>query len=121
MKPEERETHKQRFIDDPEYKILIGTVGALGTSHTLTVANNVIFYDLPWNQATVEQAEDRCHRTGTTQTVNIYSIITKGTVDEKVYDLIMQKDGVSKYIVDNELSIKDNPQLFEFLLGYDKK
>jgi SNF2 family DNA or RNA helicase len=120
MKAEERELHKQRFIVDPDYKILIGTVGALGTSHTLTVANNVIFYDLPWNQATVEQAEDRCHRAGTTQTVNVYSIITKDTVDEKVYNIIMQKDGVSKYIVDNELSIKDNPQLFEFLLGYDK-
>ena len=121
MSSEDRERQKQQFIEDPECKILIGTVGSLGTSHTLTVANNVIFYDLPWNQATVEQAEDRCHRTGTTQTVNIYSIITKGTVDEKVYDLIMQKDGVSKYIVDNELDIRSNPQLFEYLLGYDKK
>ena len=121
MKSEDREAQKETFINDPEHKILIGTVGALGTSHTLTVANNVIFYDLPWNPATVEQAEDRCHRTGTTQTVNIYSLITKDTVDEKVYDIIMNKDGISKYIVDNELSIKDNPQLFEFLLGYDNK
>lgn len=121
MKSEDREQHKQRFIEDPEYQIMIGTIGALGTSHTLTVANNVIFYDLPWNQATVEQAEDRCHRTGTTQTVNVHYIITKNSVDEKVYDIIMNKDGISKYIVDNELSIKDNPQLFEFLLGYDKK
>lgn len=121
MKSEDREAQKETFIKDPEHKILIGTVGALGTSHTLTVANNVIFYDLPWNPATVEQAEDRCHRTGTTQTVNIYSLITKDTVDEKVYDIIMNKDGISKYIVDNELSIKDNPQLFEFLLGYDNK
>lgn len=120
MKSEDREAQKQQFIDDPEYPILIGTIGALGTSHTLTAANNVIFYDLPWNYATVEQAEDRCHRAGTSNTVNVYSIITKGTVDEKVYDLIMQKDGVSKYIVDNELSLKDNPQLFEFLLGHDK-
>ena len=121
MKPEEREKHKQRFISDPECKIMIGTVGALGTSHTLTVANNVIFYDLPWNQATVEQAEDRCHRTGTTNTVNIYTIITKDTVDERVYGIVMQKGGVSKYIVDNELSIRDNPQLFDFLLGHDNR
>ena len=121
MHPDEREAQKQKFINDPECKILIGTVGALGTSHTLTVANNVIFYDLPWNQATVEQAEDRCHRTGTTETVNIYYLITKDSVDERVYNVIMQKDGVSKYIVDNELAIKDNPQLFEFLLGYDSK
>ena len=121
MDPVVRESHKESFINNPDCKILIGTVGALGTSHTLTVAHNVIFYDLPWNQATVEQAEDRCHRAGTTSTVNIYYIITKDSVDEKVYDIIMNKDGVSKYIVDNELSIKDNPQLFEFLLGYKDK
>lgn len=118
MDPAVRESHKQSFINNPDCKILIGTIGALGTSHTLTVAHNVIFYDLPWNQAAVEQAEDRCHRTGTTSTVNIYYIITKDSVDEKVYDIILNKDGVSKYIVDNELSIKDNPQLFEYLLGH---
>jgi SWI/SNF-related matrix-associated actin-dependent regulator 1 of chromatin subfamily A len=121
MQPDVREAQKQQFINNPDCQIMIGTIGALGTSHTLTVARNVIFYDLPWNQATTEQAEDRCHRTGTTETVNIYYLITKDSVDEKVYNLIMQKDGVSKYIVDNELVIKDNPQLFEFLLGYDSK
>ena len=117
MSGEDRELHKKQFIENPEYKIMIGTVGALGTSHTLTVANNVIFYDLPWNPATMEQAEDRCHRAGTTSTVNVYSIITKDTVDEKVYKLIQDKDGISKYIVDNKLSFKNNPELFNILFG----
>lgn len=117
MKPDEREQHKQRFITDPECMIMIGTVGALGVSHTLTVATNVIFYDLPWNPATMEQAEDRCHRAGTKSTVNIYSIITKDTVDEKVYNLIQNKDGIAKYIVDNQLSFKGNPELFDMLFG----
>lgn len=116
MKQDDREAHKRRFIEDPECKILIGTIGALGVSHTLTVANNVIFYDLPWNPGTMEQAEDRCHRTGTISTVNVYSIITKDTVDEKVYKLIQDKDGVSKYIVDNQLSFKNHPELFDLLL-----
>lgn len=116
MKSEERESHKQQFISDPECRILIGTIGALGVSHTLTVANNVIFYDLPWNPGTMEQAEDRCHRTGTISTVNIYSIISKDTVDEKVYKLIQDKDGISKYIVDNQLSFKNHPELFDLLL-----
>lgn len=117
MKQEDREADKKRFIEDPEYKIMMGTIGALGVSHTLTVANNVIFYDLPWNPGTMEQAEDRCHRTGTTSTVNIYSIITKDTVDEKVYKLIQDKDGIAKYIVDNKLSFKNNPELFDMLFG----
>lgn len=120
MKQEDREADKKRFIEDPEYKIMIGTVGALGVSHTLTVANNVIFYDLPWNPATMEQAEDRCHRAGTTSTVNIYSIISKDTVDEKVYKLIQDKDGIAKFIVDNKLSFKNNPELFDMLFGNKK-
>ena len=120
MQPSEREKHKQMFINNPDCQIIIGTVGALGVSHTFTVANNVIFYDLPWNPATMEQAEDRCHRAGTTSTVNIYSIITKDTVDEKVYKLIQNKDGIAKYIVDNELSFRNNPELFDLLFGKDK-
>jgi SNF2 family DNA or RNA helicase len=120
MQPDEREKHKQMFINNPNCQIIIGTVGALGVSHTFTVANNVIFYDLPWNPATMEQAEDRCHRAGTTSTVNIYSIITKDTVDEKVYKLIQNKDGIAKYIVDNELSFRNNPELFDLLFGKDK-
>lgn len=117
MKQEDRERDKQTFMNDPSYPVMIGTVGALGVSHTLTVANNVIFYDLPWNPATMEQAEDRCHRTGTVSTVNVYSIITKDTVDEKVYKLIQDKDGISKFIVDNQLSFKQHPELFDILFG----
>lgn len=120
MDSTEREKHKQRFIADPDCKIMIGTVRALGVSHTLTVANNVIFYDLPWNPATMEQAEDRCHRAGTNSTVNVYSIVTKDTVDEKVYKLIQDKDGISKYIVDNKLSFQNNPDLFNILFGNNK-
>lgn len=121
MKQEDRENQKKLFIEDSSYPILMGTVGALGVSHTLTVANNVIFYDLPWNPATLEQAEDRCHRAGTTSTVNIYSIITKDTVDERVYKLIQDKDGISKFIVDNQLSFKQHPELFDILFGKQNK
>ena len=39
--------------------------------------------------ATLGQAEDRCHRAGTTQTVNIYSILTRDSVDVKVHDIII--------------------------------
>lgn len=121
MKDSVREQHKQRFINDPNVKIIMGTVGALGTSHTLTVARNVIFYDQPWNPSAVEQCEDRCHRAGTQGNVTIYTLITRGTVDERVNNLIMSKDGVAKYIVDNQLQLKDNPELFDLLLGQDNK
>lgn len=111
------EKHKQAFINNPECKILLGTTEKLGVSHTLTVAHNVIFYDEPWNYAKFEQAEDRCHRAGTTSTVNVYSLLTKDTVDDRVHDIIMTKDGVSKYVVDGQLDFKNNPKLVEYLLG----
>lgn len=118
MKPDEREKHKQAFLNDPERRIMIGTVGALGTSHTLTVARNVIFYDSPWNPADIEQAEDRCHRPGTTDTVFVYTLVTQGTVDEKVHEILSKKEGTANYIVDNELDLRSHPELFELLLKH---
>ena len=117
MTPADCEKNKQMFIQDPDSKIIIGTIGKLGVSHTLNVANNIIFYDLPWNPATMTQAEDRCHRPGTVSTVNIYCLISRGSVDEQVYNIIVNKDGISKYIVDDELSFENNPELFDLLLS----
>lgn len=117
MSAETREQHKKAFIDDPERRIMLGTVGALGTSHTLTVARNVIFYDCPWNPADKEQAEDRCHRPGTQDTVFVYTLVTIGTVDEKVNEILSKKEGTAQYIVDDELDLRSHPELFDFLLN----
>ena len=121
MKQDVRELHKQTFIHNPEYSVMLGTVGALGTSHTLTVARNIIFYDKPWNPSDVTQCEDRCHRPGTTQSVNIYSLICKDTVDERVDNILSTKEGISDYIVDGELDIRNHPEVFDLLIGHDSK
>ncbi len=117
MSQEDREKHKAAFINNLNYRIILGTVGALGTSHTLTVARNVIFYDIPWNPSDMVQCEDRCHRPGTTQTVNVYTLLTKGTVDEKVYEIITRKEGTAMYIVDNQIDLYNHPELFDVLLS----
>lgn len=116
MKADVREQHKQAFINDPERRIMMGTIGALGTSHTLTVARNVIFYDSPWNPADIAQAEDRCHRPGTTDTVFVHTLITRGTVDERVHEILNKKEGTANYIVDGELDLHSHPELFDLLL-----
>lgn len=121
MSTEDREKHKKVFMTNPDYKVMIGTIGALGTSHTLTVANNIIFIDEPWNPADREQAEDRCYRIGTNSSVNIYTLITKDTVDDHVHDILSLKTGVSNYIVDGNLDLKKHPELFDFLLSDFKK
>lgn len=120
MADDAREKHKRVFCTNPNYKIMIGTIGALGTAQTLTVANNVILYDEPWNAATRDQAIDRCHRISATKNVNIYTLLTAGTIDETVHDIIFDKECTSQYIVDGKLDIKKNPELFDMLLGSSK-
>lgn len=116
MSQEAREQNKSNFVNNPNCKVILGTIGALGTSHTLTVARSVVFFDEPWSMAALEQAEDRCHRVTSTGTVNIYSVIAKDTVDEKVHNILTRKGAVSDFIVDNELNVRENPELLKFLL-----
>ena len=117
MSQEDREKSKRTFIEGPGCMVILGTIGALGTTHTLTVAQDVIFLDQPWSMADLEQAEDRCYRVGTTGTVNVYYLLSKGTIDDKVYDIIMRKDSWSKFIVDNDLNVKQNPELLKYLIS----
>lgn len=117
MPSDEREKHKSVFINNPNYPIMIGTFGALGTSHTLTVASNIIFLDECWNPSDQTQAEDRLVRPGQNNTVNIYSIITKDTVDDVVHNILIKKDSVAKFIVDDELDLQKNPDLFDMLVN----
>lgn len=117
MKEDVRQHHKHVFKTNPEYTIIIGTIGALGTMHNLQEASNIIFLDEPWNASDFKQAEDRAHRADSKQNcLNIYSIITKGTVDEKVHDIMYTKDDIAGYIVDN-IDIRNNPELFDLLLS----
>ncbi|MCM1234881.1 MAG: SNF2-related protein [Ruminococcus flavefaciens] len=116
MDQAERENHKRIFCHNPNYKIMLGTIGALGTAHTLTAARTVIFTDEPWDEATFEQAEDRCHRPGTKDTVNVYSIISMGTIDEKVHKIIYDKGATANFIVDNQMDFKNHPDLVKMLL-----
>jgi SNF2 family DNA or RNA helicase len=112
MSEADRQKHKDLFLRDARCKILIGTIGALGTTHTLTAANNIIFYDEPWQAADRNQAIDRCHRIGTSKTCNIYTLLSKNTIDERVHNILYRKDTISKFIVDDKLDIYNNPELF---------
>lgn len=116
MKEAERQKHKEVFMTNPEYKVLIGTVGAMGVSHTLTAANNVIFYDEPWTPTDRDQALDRVHRPGATKTIHIHVLLSKDTVDDRVHEVLYTKEAISKYVVDNQLDFKHHPELFDMLI-----
>lgn len=97
----------KEFKENPKCKVILGTIGCLGTGFTLNEANTVIFLDEPWSSADKQQAEDRCHRIGTKGTVNIITLICKDTIDEKVHNIVKSKQALSSEVVDNKKLFKD--------------
>ena len=79
------------FEMDPEQKIMLLSLKAGGTGLNLTSATNVIHYDLWWNPAVEEQATDRSYRIGQNKNVMVHRLVTIGTFEEKIDEMIKQK------------------------------
>lgn len=92
------------FQADPKKKVFIATWQKAGTGITITKASYMIFIDTPWTWGSFEQAYKRIHRTGTTKPVFIYELISKDTFDEDVHDILYDKQALSDYIIDQDMS-----------------
>lgn len=101
---EDNQTARQEAIDsfqnDPATKIFIGNIKAAGVGITLNSANKVLFADLEWTPALHAQAEDRCHRIGQGNMVNVYYYIAKDTLEEDVIELLEIKEKVIAHIIE---------------------
>ena len=64
-----------------------------------------------------DQWEDRAHRIGTSKPVTIITIMCKGTIDEKVNDIVYRKGKLSDILVDREEDIYKNPNIIKYLLS----
>ncbi len=80
----------------PEQVIFLLNLGGLGV--TLTAANTVIFYDNDWNPTMDAQATDRAHRIGQSSDVNVYQLVTKGTIEERIVKRAQQKKNVQSTV-----------------------
>lgn len=117
LNKDDRESEKDRFQNDPHCKVICGTIGAMGTGLTLTAGTTVIFLDEPWNRGIKDQAEDRAHRIGTTESPNIITIMCKDSIDEKIHNIVYRKGKMSDIIVDKEEDLFKNPQIINYLLS----
>lgn len=80
-------------INEKIFAFLLSTrAGGLGVN--LTAADTVIFYDNDWNPTMDAQATDRAHRIGQTKVVNVYRLITKNTIEERILKRAKQKQNV---------------------------
>jgi SNF2 family DNA or RNA helicase len=78
------------FNTDPGCMVFSASLRASGLGIDLTAASVVIHYDRWWNSAREEQATDRVHRIGQRRGVQVFKLITEGTLEEKI-DLIITK------------------------------
>ena len=107
VSPEDRQKEVERFQNDPNCKLAIGTIGAMGTGLTLNKASYVFFVDKLWNSGENAQAEDRAHRIGTAGTVNIISMVAKESVDEGVEEYLLENKDLFDRVVDGKGSKTD--------------
>lgn len=118
--PENRQAEVERFQNDPNCKLCIGTIGAMGTGITLTAASTVIFADKDWTVSANRQAEDRAHRIGTKENVNVITVVAKNTIDEYVETILQEKELYTDLIMEGTDVVMDKanrPQLIAELLG----
>lgn len=90
----------EQFNNDENIKVFLISLKAGGTGINLTSADMVIHYDPWWNLSVENQATDRTHRIGQTKKVQVYKLITKNSIEEKIYGLQQRK----KELIDNMLS-----------------
>lgn len=91
---DQSDLEKQFAIDSFQSKqsqLIICSLKAAGTGITLTAASNVGFIELDWTPAGMLQAEDRAHRMGQKNSVNIWNFIAARTIDERMLALIEAK------------------------------
>lgn len=116
VSPEDRQKEVERFQNDPSCKLAIGTIGAMGTGLTLNKASYVFFIDKLWNSGENAQAEDRAHRIGTAGTVNVISMVAKGSVDEGVEEYLLENQDLFNRVVDGKGSKADIKTILNKLL-----
>lgn len=81
----ERQTLVDTFNNDPDIHVFLLTTRVGGIGVNLTGADRVIIYDPDWNPSTDLQARERAWRLGQKRDVTIFRLMTKGTIEEKIY------------------------------------
>ncbi|MHB9757999.1 DEAD/DEAH box helicase [Streptomyces sp. BYX5S] len=94
----ERERMVDRF-QSGEVPVFLLSLKAAGTGLNLTRAGHVVHFDRWWNPAVEEQATDRAYRIGQTQPVQVHRLITEGTVEDRIAELLAGKRALADAVL----------------------
>jgi superfamily II DNA or RNA helicase len=87
----DRQAVLSRFRDDSTCRVFCCSLKAGGVGIDLTTASTVIHYDRWWNAARENQATDRVHRIGQQRNVQVFKLVTRGTLEERIDAIIRRK------------------------------
>ena len=117
-KVEDRIKIVDEFNENSNIKVFLISLKAGGTGLNLTGADMVIHYDPWWNLSAENQATDRAYRIGQKNNVQVYKLITKNSIEEKIYELQERKAKLADDMLNtnvtfvNKLSKEDIMELF---------
>nr|WP_055622288.1 DEAD/DEAH box helicase [Streptomyces sp. JHA19] len=94
----ERERMVRRF-QDGEVPVFLLSLKAAGTGLNLTRAEHVVHYDRWWNPAVEAQATDRAYRIGQNRPVQVHRLITEGTVEDRIADMLGRKQALADAVL----------------------
>ena len=111
----------ERFRREPGCRVFLGSLRAGGTGIDLAAASTVIHYDRWWNAAREDQATDRVHRLGQRRAVQVFKLLTEGTLEEKISAIIERKRRLMDSVVHHDdpalAKIFTRAELLELLQG----
>ncbi|WP_347501435.1 DEAD/DEAH box helicase [Clostridium sp. MF28] len=116
-------TKRSELVDEfngsDKYKVFLISLKAGGTGLNLTSADIIIHFDPWWNPAVEDQATDRAHRIGQKNVVQVFKLISEGTIEERIINLQESKkeliNGIleSDYKSENTLGSLSKEELIE--------
>jgi SWI/SNF-related matrix-associated actin-dependent regulator 1 of chromatin subfamily A len=96
--------------------VMVLSIQAAKTGHTLTASQDVLFVELPWTPSDVDQTYSRCHRLGQKGSVTATYLLCQGTIDEKIYGVIEEKRNVVNAATEGKTAGSASDSVFDLFM-----
>lgn len=96
----QRHSRVLEFRKKADKQIAICNIKAGGIGLNMPEATNVLFVELPWTPADLDQAISRAHRMGQTRGVMVHLLVAQGTIEERLCKVLQEKQGIADAVLD---------------------
>ncbi|NGX35137.1 MAG: hypothetical protein K1060chlam1_01507, partial [Candidatus Anoxychlamydiales bacterium] len=97
----------KKFKEDPKCLVFVASLLAAGVGIDLSAGSVVIHFDRWWNPAKENQATDRVHRIGQNRGVQVFKLVTKNTIEERIHMIIERK----KHLIEQTIGVDEADQI----------